>query len=234
MLDLLYPAACAGCGQELATAAEMPFCAGCVGQLKLIEGASCLRCGGPVPGEVSRATCYRCGGTKLWFDETVALGEYEGLLRDWLLQMKHGRSELLGLSIAELIWQRHAERLQSLRPDVVVPVPMHWRRRWMRGINSPAVVAERLAGHLRVPMAADLLCRTRHTRPQFSLPQSERRANVRNAFAVRAGYHLREARVLVVDDILTTGSTGSYVARALKKAGAQFVAVVVAARTLRH
>lgn len=170
----------------------------------------------------------------MWFDETVALGQYDGLLRDWLLKMKDGRGESLTLAIAELIWQQQLERLAATRPDVVVPVPMHWRRRWMRGTNSAAVLAERLSQRLRVPLAVDLLRRTRHTPPQFSLPPSERPANVRNAFAVRPGYHFEEARVLLVDDILTTGSTCSAAARALKQAGAKHVAVAVAARTIRH
>jgi ComF family protein len=170
----------------------------------------------------------------LWFDETVALGRYEGLLRDWLLEMKVGRGDSLTLAIAELVWRQNAERLIATRPDVVVPVPMHWRRRWMRGTNSAAVLAERLSQRLRAPLATDLLRRTRHTPPQFSVPPSQRLANVRNAFQVRPGYHFEEARVLLVDDILTTGSTCSAASRALKKAGAAHVAVAVAARTIRH
>jgi ComF family protein len=167
-------------------------------------------------------------------DETVALGRYEGLLRDWLLQMKRGSGDSLALAVAELLWKQQTNRLAALRPDVVVPVPMHWRRRLVRGTNSSTVVAERLAGHFRVPLAADLLRRTRHTSPQFSLPPSERPANVRNAFEVRAGYQLSDARVVLVDDIFTTGSTCSSAARVLKKSGASFVGVVVVARTMRH
>ncbi|MEX2093625.1 MAG: ComF family protein [Pirellulales bacterium] len=233
-LDLLFPASCAGCGLELEEVGHSPFCFECIGRLTLIRGATCVRCGAPVPGQIARERCYTCRGTKLWFDETVALGQYDGLLRDWLLKMKHGRGESLTLAIAELIWQQQVERLTATRPDVVVPVPMHWRRRWVRGTNSAAVLAERLAERLQVPLAVDLLRRTRHTPPQFSLPPSERPANVRNAFAVRPGYHFEEARVLLVDDILTTGSTCSAAARALKQAGAAHVAVAVAARTIRH
>ncbi len=233
-LDLLFPSACAGCGRELDDSVEPQFCAECLGRLSLIGGVTCQKCGAPVPGQVAQPRCFVCRGAKLQFDETVALGRYEGLLRDWLLRMKNGNGDGLALALAELIWQKHGERLAAIEPDVVVPVPMHWRRRLERGTNSPAVVAERLSGHLGVPLAADLLRRTRHTRPQFSLPPSERPANVRNAFAVRPGYHLQQAHVLVVDDILTTGSTCSAAAQALKKAGATRVAVVVAARTLRH
>lgn len=200
----------------------------------MLSGPVCLRCGAPVPGQSDRAPCYRCQETKLRFDATIALGEYEGRLRDWLLAMKDRRSESLALAVGELLWERAEERLSQLAIDVVVPVPMHWRRRLARGTNSAAILAERLAERLRVPMAADLLRRTRHTPPQFSLPPSERPANVRNAFEVRNGYHLNKARVLVADDIFTTGSTCNAAAKALKKAGADYVALAVAARTLRH
>lgn len=233
-LDLLLPVACAGCDAEMAAEHESPFCGECIGRLRLLRGANCTRCGAAVPGAVARQRCYLCRGTKIWFDEAVALGEYDGLLRDWLLAMKDGRGELLALALAEMIWQQCRARLEAVLPDVVVPVPMHWRRRWVRGTNSAVLLAERLAQRLRAPLATDLLRRTRHTPPQFSLPPSERPANVRGAFAVRPGYHLREARVLVVDDILTTCSTCSAVARTLKQGGAGYVAVAVAARTLRH
>src|SRR4029079_16417363 len=104
--------------------------------------------------------------------------------------------------------------------------------RWLHGTNSAAVLAEVLADKLRVPLATSMLKRLRHTAPQFSLPPSERRANVRGVFALRTGYHLEQANVLLVDDILTTGSTCSEAARALKRAGAARVVVAVAARTM--
>jgi len=233
-LDLLFPPECAGCRAEMATAGMPRFCGECIGRLNLLRGATCVRCGAAVPGTAARPNCHLCHGKKLLFDEAIALGEYDGLLRDWLLAMKHGRSESLTLALAELIWQQCGSRLELLQPDVVVPVPMHWRRRWAHGTNSAELLAERLARHLRAPLATGLLRRTRHTAPQFSLPPSERPANVRGAFAVRPGYHVREARVLVVDDILTTCSTCSAVARVLKQRGAGHVAVVAAARTLRH
>jgi predicted amidophosphoribosyltransferase len=117
---------------------------------------------------------------------------------------------------------------------VVVPVSIHWRRRWSHGTNSAAVTAEVLADRLRAPLAAGLLRRRRHTPPQSSLPPSERWANVGGAFAVRIGYHLEHASVLLVDDSLTTGSTCSEAARALKRAGAARLMVVVAGRTMSH
>jgi ComF family protein len=155
-------------------------------------------------------------------------------LREWLLRMKQSRGDLVSLAIGRLIWQRHSQRLVEMRPDVVVPIPMHWRRRWSHGTNSAAVLAEVLADNLKVPLASGLLRRLRHTPPQFSLPPSRRRANVRNAFALRSGYHLQQASVLLVDDILTTGATCSEAARALKRSRAARVMVTIAGRTMSH
>jgi len=237
-LDILYPPVCLGCSSELDSHRPAAFCDDCLQRLPFLRGATCRKCSAPVPAFSAAAKprpfCPRCSGVKLWFDEAIALGEYDGLLRDWLLRMKDASDQSLALNVGELIWREHADRLAPADIDVIVPVPMHWRRRIERNSNAPAILAERLADHLRAPLARELLRRTRHTRPQFSVPPSQRRANVRNAFAVREGYHLNGARVLLVDDILTTGSTASATARTLKRAGAAHVTVVVAARTLSH
>jgi predicted amidophosphoribosyltransferase len=107
---------------------------------------------------------------------------------------------------------------------------MHWRRRVRRGVNGAELLAERVACRLRVPLANRLLRRRRHTLPQSSLPRSERLENVRDAFVKRLAYHLEAAHVLLIDDILTTGSTCSEAARALKRGGAAQVTVAVVAR----
>jgi ComF family protein len=239
ILDVAFPPACVGCSAEIdaghADARESLICADCLEQLAILAGPTCPRCGARAhPSAATHGKCGACSGVKLWFDEAIALGEYDGLLRQWLLRMKHGQGDLLSLAVARLIWQHRRERLIVRRPDVVVPVPMHWRRRWSRGTNSPAVMAEVLADRFGVPLAAGLLRRLRHTPPQSSLPPSERRANVRGVFKVRTGYHLEKANVLLVDDILTTGATCSEAARALKRAGAAKVIVAVAGRTMTH
>jgi ComF family protein len=207
------------------------FCAECLGQIQFHTGATCERCAAKVPAVVAgKDRCYLCRGTKLWFDEAVALATYDGLLRDWLLEMKRHHGDRRSLALADLMWENCGERIAATRPDVVMPVPMHWRRRLVRGTNSPGLVAEVLAGRLRVPLAAGMVRRTRNTPPQSGVPPSERPGNVRGAFSVRRGYHLEAARVLVVDDILTTGSTCSAIARVLKRSGATHVAVAVIGR----
>jgi predicted amidophosphoribosyltransferase len=144
--------------------------------------------------------------------------------------MKQAEGDPLSLAVGQLLWRQCSERLTAAGPHVVVPIPLHWRRRLAHRTNSAALLAEVLADRLRLPLAAGLLRRRRHTIRQFDLTPPQRCENVRNVFSIRGGYHLRKARVLVVDDILTTGATASEAARALRKAGAEHVTVVVVAR----
>jgi predicted amidophosphoribosyltransferase len=235
--ELAFPATCAGCEVELGerAAGAPPFCDDCLQQVRFLGGATCRRCAARVPEiAVGQERCYLCRDTTLWFDEAIATGAYEGLLREWLLEMKEQSGERRAFALAELAWQRSGERIAALAPDVVVPVPMHWRRRLARGTNSAAILGEVLAERLHVPFAPQLVRRVRNTPPQSSVAPSERPGNVRGAFAVRAGYYLEAARVLVVDDILTSGSTASALARVLKRSGAAHVAVAVIGRAGQH
>ncbi len=146
--------------------------------------------------------------------------------------MKRAEGDPLSLAVAELIWKLRGERLSTMRVDVVAPIPLHWRRRLAHRTNSAALIAEILAHRLNRPLAEGLLLRRRHTVPQFSLTPPQRWDNVRRAFSIRGGYHLNNAHVLLVDDILTTGATCCDAARALRTAGAARVTVVVAARAV--
>lgn len=134
------------------------------------------------------------------------------------------------MALTRLLMEVHRARLTDYRADVVVPMAMHWSRRMVRGVNGPEISAEVVAGELGVPMARRLLVRRRKTRRQFNLSPPQRFRNVRQAFGVSAGYHLDAARVLLVDDILTTGATCSEAARVLRGAGAEEVGVAVLAR----
>jgi predicted amidophosphoribosyltransferase len=239
VLDLVLPAVCVGCRRELAAPSVRTtacrFCDDCVDQLELFAGPTCRQCGAEVPGAAAgQDRCVRCRGRRLWFDETIALGEYKGRLRHWLLAMKSSDGNDTSLGVGELTWHYCRERLEALRPDVVVAVPMHWRRRWSHKTNSAALLAEVLAARLRVRLRGGLLRRRRNTPPQFSLPPSKRWPNVRRAFSAKRSYLIPGAHVLLVDDIMTTGATCSEAARTLKEAGAGRVSVVVAARTLAH
>jgi predicted amidophosphoribosyltransferase len=146
--------------------------------------------------------------------------------------MKSAEGDSISLTLARLLWQERSEKLKALQADVVAPIPLHWRRRLAHRTNSSAVLAEVVSTKLALPRADGLLRRTRSTQRQLEVTPSKRWTNVRKAFAVRAGYHLRGAHVLLVDDILTTGATCSEAARTLLDAGAARVSVVVVARAM--
>jgi ComF family protein len=144
--------------------------------------------------------------------------------------MKRRDAQPLAVAIARWYCDRRSRDLRALRPDVVVPVPMHWSRRLVRGVNSPDILAECLARHLRVPVASAMVVRRRNTRLQPRLPPRKRFRNVRGAFQLGKTYYMDDLRVVLVDDVLTTGATCSEIAGLLKQAGAALVAAAVLAR----
>jgi ComF family protein len=160
----------------------------------------------------------------------VRLGPYEGLLREVILRLKYVHGEGLAEVLGEL-WVSHLEpRLRDLKADVIVPVPLHWWRRWTRGYNQSEVLARAVADRLHIPCKSGWLRRIRNTPRQVGQSTTARRENVRKAFSASTWAELRGKAVLLVDDVLTTGSTASDAARALRAAGASRVVVAVLAR----
>jgi ComF family protein len=174
--------------------------------------------------------CPQCHDRRFQFACVARLGTYQGPLRKAVLRIKQPGELALATMLGDLLATTAGARLASIGFDVVVPVPMHWTRLFWRGGNNPDTLAYRLAAQLGLPMRPRLLKRRRRTAPQASLPPSRRRANVRGAFRAPRHADLPGARVLLVDDIMTTGATVNEAARTLRRAGVELVAVAVLAR----
>lgn len=234
--DLVLPPVCSFCEVDLsdepdsASAARTRLCAPCRMLLTQALVNRCPRCASAVAPTIVGPDCPWCRKLDLRFDRAFTLGTYHEELRDAVLRLKHAGQEALSTALAELSWERNAETMRSFKADIVVPVPMHWWRRAVQGHNGPELSASFWASRLQIDDYPRLLVRKRRTKPQAGLSPNERQENVRNAFSVRRGYTVKGARVLLVDDILTTGATCSEAARTLKKAGAVSVAVVVVGR----
>jgi ComF family protein len=143
--------------------------------------------------------------------------------------MKHGAGETLAECVGRLWAGHHADRFRAVGAAVVIPVPLHWWRRLRRGYNQAERLTAAIARQLGIDHRPGWLCRTRQTASQAQLPESTRRTNVRGAFRTSCSARLAGLSVLLVDDVLTTGSTASEAARALREGGAAAVHVAVLA-----
>lgn len=229
LLNLVYPGACPCCQSPVEASQGVDLCETCREGL-LRQHVACSRCGSQLAPGTSGNPCPRCRGLRLHFARAVCLGPYDGLLRTAVLRMKRPADRPLAVVLGEHLAARVAAEFSTAEIDVVMPVPMHWSRRVWRGANSPEVLAAAIAERLRVPITSQLLVRRRRTIPQATLSPGRRRANVRGAFFVHPHRDLAGARVLLVDDILTTGATLNEAAKTLRKSGSSEVAVSVLAR----
>lgn len=231
-LDLLCPPRCVVCGAEPETAddAGRPpgvfVCPACERSL-VDRGARCGHCAAPCAEGLD---CDRCRRSRPDWEGLSVLGGYGDELRTAVLRAKRPGAEPVAAALGRLIVRRHRETLAGWRSDAVVPVPMHWSRRALRGTSSAEEIALQVAADLGVPCRR-LLRRVRATPMQNELPFGERPANVRGAFRPRRG--VRGLRLLLVDDVVTSGGTLSECRRALAAAGATAVHAVAAARAER-
>jgi len=227
--QLVYPAVCARC-DVLIGRAEDGFCPDCVSALTADLHFTCPRCTSTV-GEHSDVSegCPRCRDVGFYFDSASRLGLYEGGLRDTVLAIKTSTGQQLAESVGRLWARHHADRFRALGVGVVIPVPLHWWRRFRRGYNQSEALSQPIAQRLGAEHRPAWLRRTRPTSYQSQLSETDRRTNVRGAFAVTRSARLTGKAVLVVDDVLTTGSTASEAARALRQGGASAVHVAVLA-----
>ena len=231
-LDLLLPPRCALCQADLYEVVDGLFmCDDCRRRISPGEGAFCRFCGAVLShAALPVDRCGHCRTLPLKFDFAVALGDYDGELREAVLRMKRPSQDAVSLAIGQLLSTRWGGRLAEFRPDVVVPIPMHWTRRTVRGTNSPEILADRLGRRLTASVCGGLVVRCRNTLLQRDLSPRQRFRNMRGAFRLGNGFRLSGQRVLLVDDILTTGATCSEAAHVLRHAGAGQVAVAVVAR----
>jgi ComF family protein len=226
---LLFPWQCPICGTG---ALGAPFCGECRRTLLDSATAACPRCALPVgPWARLDAGCSRCRGESLGFDAATALGPYQGSIRQLCLLLKHEQNAWLARWLIDLLLEARPEMARLPSDTWVVPVPLHWWRRWERGYNQSDELARRLAKRLGLPRRGALR-RVVATGPLASLGRVERAQVMRDVFRVRPGSKaaLRGRTVILVDDILTTGATCGAAARTLKKGGAARVMVVVIGR----
>lgn len=229
IIDLLFPPYCVACHRPSAW-----LCDDCLLAIEAIQPPVCSRCGLPL-GEPQTAgssvsICKRCQRTPLRLDRLLAYAFHSGPLRQAIHQFKYEDLRSLAGPLGELMlqgWAALASR--DFLPDLIIPVPLHPSRQRQRGYNQAALLAQELGSGLRRPVVTEVLVRIKATAPQVDLDAKERRANVHNAFRCRDA-SLSGKRVLLIDDVCTTGSTLESACLALRETGTASVWAYTLAR----
>ena len=212
-LNLLFPCWCLGCGKE----GEL-ICYSCRRKLPRIRSPICPRCGRPQPSGIICSTCY---SQRHEIDGIRSPFRFEAVIRQAIHQLKYRNLRAIAEPLADLLYEYLTDK--PMPGEVLVPVPLHRKRLRERGYNQSELLSRELSKLVNLPVIADCLVRKRHAPPQTRATSvSERQSNVVNAFTCR-DRRLQDIKVLLIDDVATSGATLDACAAALKAAGASSV-----------
>lgn len=230
LLDGVLPPRCLACGETIDE--QDALCARCWSGITFFGPPWCAACGLPFPYPMgANALCGACVRERGSWDRARAALRYDKNSRRLVLGLKHGDRTHLAPAFGRWMYRAGGEILAGA--DLLVPVPLHWTRLFQRRYNQAALLAQAIRSAGGPPVAADWLVRRRRTPSQGHLGPAGAERNVRGAFAVRAGRSFAGKRVVIVDDVLTTGATVEECARVLRRAGAASVGVLTLARAVR-
>jgi ComF family protein len=226
VLDFALPPRCAGCGTIVADVHS--FCTDCWTQIAFLGETGCTVCGLPLQAPEA-STCGVCLAKPPRIARTRAAVAYDDLSRGLAIRLKYGRK----VAIARTMARYMAPLVGSSTDLLLVPVPLHRTRLWQRGFNQSALVARELSRRLKVPANPVALRRSRRTPPLKGMSPLQRRKTVAGAFHVADKAAVAGKTVILIDDVLTTGSTAEACARTLQRAGAARVELITRARVVR-
>lgn len=221
LVDFLFPPLCLGCGGY--NDSDQLACNDCVRRLQIVDDPTCINCGSVIP---FGNTCPVCGGEALLlYSDSLYVGPMEQIIVQYKFHGLTSPAEWF----AERLVDRFGDRLAALDVEAIVPVPLHPSRQSKRGYNQAALFAKRLAERLDVPVHENVVVRTKNCRPQSRLAPDQREKNVKGAF--KAIEDVAPLRLILVDDVVTTGSTIVELASEVQRAGHTVAGLVSMART---
>jgi len=230
--EILFPLSCLACGTGLQGRPEISYCAACLGDVRFLQEPFCSKCSKPfaqAAGENHLCSFCLTGG---WhFRQARAVVYYQPPVTETLKMFKY-RGKMHGLATFAALSQKKFQDQPLAQPDLLVPVPLHAKRLRQRGFNQALILCRRIFPAWRGMIDPHVLERNFWTRPQTGLSGAERRRNVKNAFVVRRPANIKNKRILLVDDVFTTGATVNECARVLGKSGAAGVDVFTFARAV--
>jgi ComF family protein len=240
LFSILFPSDCRICRAPLTNIAILPVCDPCLAQIVPLDGPLCQICGEKLFHTIADTEdvplCPICRRVGAHFSRAAAYGAYEGPLRDLIHLFKYKGIKPAGKVLGSLLNQTVAA---MTLPDflIVIPVPLWSGKRASRGFNQAEAIARTFMGFQSsssIQLDTSVLIRTRDTASQTGLTRHQRRANVRGAFAVVKREKVKGRSILIVDDVMTTGTTSGECARVLRRAGAKEVFVATIARATKE
>ncbi len=238
MASLIFPATCVGCEEPLSITPKhveegfhSNWCDDCWIRLPEPWERGCPKCGSFIKRpEAFGDYCALCRDLKLRFDSTVALGSYHGMLKRMVLDFKRDMDETLTFQLGRLLGLklRHYEFFDDI--DFLVPVPIHWQRRFKRGFHAAGVIAEGIHAVTGKPVENGMLKCERLTEKQGTLSGQKRFRNVKDAFRLKPLVTVADSKIVIVDDVMTSGATLGELAKMLRKSGALAAHCAVVAR----
>lgn len=224
LFDYTYPVRCPVCG-DIAVPVGKKVCDLCKTRPVVVREPRCKKCSKPLEDE-EQEYCFDCSQKEFYYERGLGLWVYDATMKKSIGWFKYSRRKEYASYYADELVAHFQNEIAIMEPDVVVPVPIHITKLRQRGFNQAQLVAEELGARLKLPVVSDILLRREKTTPQKDLSNEERAKNLRNAFTINpekikmcSGYK----RILLLDDIYTTGSTINSCARVLKAAGVQKV-----------
>lgn len=217
--DMLYPVRCVGCDQVMPIGKGM-VCRLCSDKFQKIGHKTCFKCGKPV--ETEQEFCLDCGKKTTTFLQGKSAFVYNHVMQKSMARFKYGGRQEYGKFYGRSLWEQYGSWIESRNADVLIPVPIHKRRRQKRGYNQAELIGRELSRYSKIPMEAEYLLRGKNTQPQKELSQKERLQNLSQAFGVsKRGRELNKGWkcAIIIDDIYTTGSTMEACSRVLYREG---------------
>jgi len=233
-VKLFFPPTCPVCrSHHPLRAFESGLCDACLENMRPLSSPCCTICCLPYEGPAgSDHRCESCLKYPPPFSRVIAFGVYTGLLREAVHRFKYEEAFYLHRPLGRLMATAVTEKLQADLPDLIIPVPLHLKKLRERTYNQSLLLARTLGKTLKIPVKAQGLERTRPTLSQQGLKSEERKRNLKGAFSLNE--EVKDKRILLVDDVLTTGTTARECSHILIKSGARDVYVVVLARAAKY
>lgn len=230
LMDVIFPRACAGCGHAV-TEPCGHLCWDCLARLEWIHSPFCRICGDPIEGEVSLpVVCAGCAARQPAFDRARSVARFRGVLRTILHDFKYRGATWLSRDLVNLLRVCYETYFARAGLDTVTYVPLYSARERERSYNQAFLLAQGLAAVCPSLVLRACLRRVRPTPSQTHLTAGERLANVKSMFSIQTPKNTEGRRILLVDDVMTTGATVNECARMLKTAGAELVGVLTVGR----